>query len=187
MAELIEHGARVYAQALYEAADEADRVDQVNRDLADFTAGLVENRAVAGALLNPRFPREGKERVAARLLADADPLVRNGVLVLMDHNRMAFLPDVQAAFHELATVREQVLEVEVTTAIPVGEDLLRGIEERIAGATGMQVRATASVDPAILGGLVLRGRGVLLDASVRRRLQEIHRALCAAPLAEQAA
>jgi F-type H+-transporting ATPase subunit delta len=182
VAELIEQGARVYAQALYSAAEEAGRVDTVNRDLAEFTASLASSRELAGALLNPSFPRAAKERVAARMLENADPLVRNAVLVLIDHGRMSLLPDMQLAFAEMAAVRERILDVEVTTAVDLGDDLLRRIQERIGEATGLRVRATQLVDPEIIGGLVLRARGVLLDASVRRQLAELHESLVRAPL-----
>jgi F-type H+-transporting ATPase subunit delta len=180
--ELIESGARVYAQALYQAADEAGRVEVVNHELEEFLEALASSRQLAGALLNPTFPRDAKERVAAKMLADGDPLVRNAVLVLIDHGRMSLLPDVHAAFSEMAAVRERVLDVDVTTAVDIGEDLLRRIQERIGDATGLRVRANPHVDPQIIGGLVLRARGVLLDASVRRRLDELHIALAGAPL-----
>ena len=66
--------------------------------------------------------------------------------------------------------------------MPLGAAQSQQLQQRIEQATGLQARLEAQVDPAIIGGLVLRARGVLLDASVRRELDEIHRALITTPL-----
>src|ERR1700748_1776292 len=87
MAELIETGGRVYAEALFRAAVEAGRVREVDRDLSDFMESLAADRAVLGSLLNPRLPQEAKKRVIATLLRGADPLVRNAMLGLADNGR----------------------------------------------------------------------------------------------------
>jgi F-type H+-transporting ATPase subunit delta len=70
----------------------------------------------------------------------------------------------------------------VTTAVSLDSAQTERIEQRIEKATGLKARIDARVDPAIIGGLVLRARGVLLDASVKRELDEIHRALINTPL-----
>jgi F-type H+-transporting ATPase subunit delta len=187
VAEHIEPGARVYAQAVYDAAVDADRVSEVNSDLQDFVAGLVENRPLAGALLNPRFPREAKLRTAASVLKDAEPLLRNGVLLMIENNRTALLPDMAVALGELAAVRERILDIEVTTAIPLEQSRLDQLQERISVATGLRARINATVEPGIIGGLVLRAGGVLLDASVTRRLEDLRLTLKQTPLLAQGA
>jgi F-type H+-transporting ATPase subunit delta len=182
LADLIEAGGRVYAEALFRAAVDAGRVAEVDRDLSDFFAALAADRAVLGSLLNPRLPQDAKKRVVATLLRDSDPLVRNAMLVLVDNGRLNLLHDVSVAFSELAAEQERILDIEVTTAVPLDEDQTERLSERIQAATGLQARLEPRVDPDIIGGLVLRARGVLLDASVRRELDEIHRALITTPL-----
>ena len=182
MADLIETGGRVYAEALFRAAVEAGRVREVDRDLADFIESLAADRAVLGSLLNPRLPQEAKKRVIATLLRDADPLVRNAMLVLADNGRLNLLHDISVSFAELAAEQERILDIEVTTAVPLDDGQTDRLAERIQAATGLQARLEPKVDPNIIGGLVLRARGVLLDASVRRELDEIHRALITTPL-----
>jgi F-type H+-transporting ATPase subunit delta len=182
VAERIEAGARVYAEALYDAACDAGRVHEVDEELGGFVRGLVENRTLARALLNPQLPREAKCRVAASVLRDADPLVKNAVLVMIDHGRLALLPDVHVALSEMAAVRERIIDVDVTTAVPLTQEQLSAIEQRIGDATGLRARVNPEVDDAIIGGLVLRARGVLLAAWVQRRLAELRRLLENAPL-----
>ena len=182
MAERIEAGARVYAHALYEAAVDGGRVAEVDRDLRAFAAALVENRDLFRTLLNPQLPKVAKRRVVSEVMREADPLAKNGVLVMVDNGRLALLGDVQHAFSELAALEEDILDVEVTTAVPLDGSQVSDLESRISKATGLTARMSASVDPDIIGGLVLRARGVLLDASIKRELEDLRRALLNTPL-----
>jgi F-type H+-transporting ATPase subunit delta len=171
VADRVDPAARVYADALHQAAEDAGKVQEVDRDLAGFMDALGENPAVLRALVNPALPGEAKRRVLARMLDRAEPLARNAVLVLVRHGRLSLLVDLQLAYAELATAAEQVLPIEVTTAIELDKK-----------AIGRQAELTARVDPNLIGGLVLRARGVLVDASVKRRLEELRRALIRTPL-----
>jgi F-type H+-transporting ATPase subunit delta len=182
VAEQIDAGARVYASALYRAAVDAGRVAEFDRDLAAFVTSLAEQREVLQALLNPQLPGEAKRRIVSQVLKDADPLVRNAVMVLVDNGRVSFIADLQVAYSELAAVEEQILDVEVTSAVPLAPAQVEDIERRISEATGLTARLDATVDPSIIGGLVLRARGVLLDASVRRELHDLRRTLTTTPL-----
>jgi F-type H+-transporting ATPase subunit delta len=182
MAERVDPGARVYANALYGAAVEADRVAEVDRDLAALTEALVESGPLRRALFNPELPHEAKHRIVVRLLDESDELLRNALLVMIDNGRLTLLPDLQVAYAELAAAEERILDVEVTTAVPLADADVEALRKRVAGALGVDARVHARVDPAIIGGLVLQARGVLLDASVRRRLQELRRTLISTPL-----
>jgi F-type H+-transporting ATPase subunit delta len=182
MAERIEHAALVYARALHEAAVEAGKVAIVNAELRQLTESFVHDDRVLRALLNPGIPDEGKQRIVLSVLRDADPLTRNGILVLLRNGRLALIGDVAAAFAEMAAEDERVLHVEMTTAIEVDDDRIERIRTQISEATGLRAEMQATVDPDIIGGLVLRARGVLLDASVKRELEDIRRVLITTPL-----
>jgi len=182
MAERIEVGARVYATALYEAAVAAGKADEVDRDLAAIADMVRDNQELGHTLLNPQLPHEAKKRVIAQLMADADPLARNALMVLVDNGRLGFLHDIQVAFHEMSAVEERILDVEVTSAVPLDQAEVDRLQERISSATGLTARLSPSVDPSIIGGLVLRARGVLLDASVKRELDDLRHALTTTPL-----
>jgi F-type H+-transporting ATPase subunit delta len=182
MAERIEAGARVYATALYEAAVDAGKVDEVDRDLAAVAGLFDESLALHRTMLDPQLPHDAKKRVIGRLMPDAEPLARNALMVLVDNGRLAFLHDIQVAFHEMSAVEERILDVEVTSAVPLEQAEVDRIQERISTATGLTARLAPSVDPTIIGGLVLRARGVLLDASVKRELDDLRLALTTTPL-----
>jgi F-type H+-transporting ATPase subunit delta len=182
VAERIEPAARVYAAALYDAAKEAGRTSEVDHDLRALLGELSDNRLLLHALANPAIPREAKKRVLAQVLQDSEPLVRNGALVLIDHGRVNLIADMASAYAELIAAEERILIVEVTTAVALDDAQVGALRERVSAAVGHEAKVVATVDPEIIGGLVLKARGVLLDASIRRRLEDIRLALIRTPL-----
>lgn len=182
MADQLDPAAQVYADALHQAAVAAGRVEQADEALRRLVATLSSDPDLVAALANPRLPGEARLRVVTHLMAGGEPLARNAVAVLVRNGRLGLLIEMQTAFARLAAATEQILDVEVTTAVPISDDQLELLRRRIAEAAGGTARLTTHVDPEILGGLVLRARGVLVDASVRRRLQELRQALIRVPL-----
>jgi F-type H+-transporting ATPase subunit delta len=182
MADRVDPAANVYASALHQAARDGGRVREVDRDLRQVLDTLGEHRAVLRALVNPGLPREGKQRILVKLLEGAEPLARNAVLVLAEHGRLSLLVDLQQAYGELAADDDQILPVTVTTAVELSKKELDALAERISAAVGRTAEITATVDPDLIGGLVLRARNVLVDASIRRRLEELRRAMIRTPL-----
>jgi F-type H+-transporting ATPase subunit delta len=77
----------------------------------------------------------------------------------------------------MADAEAGIEHAEITTAIDLTADQVRSIEERLSQASGKQVRATASVDPSILGGVIVRVGDRLVDGSVRTRLKQLRREL----------
>jgi F-type H+-transporting ATPase subunit delta len=182
VAERLESGARVYAEALHRAATAAGRIVEVDADLREFVQSLAENRQALATLLNPQLPVDSRKRVIVGMMKDSDPLARHAVMLLADNGRLSMIGDVAAAFADMAAREEKILDIEVTTAVPLDQAQSESIEQRIEKATGLKARVEARVDPSIIGGLVLRARGVLMDASVRRELDEIRRAMINTPL-----
>ncbi len=182
MAERIDPAANVYARALHGAAVDAGRVAEVDANLRQFSEALATNVPVLRALVNPELPAEAKKRIISRMMDSAEPIARNGLLLLVDNRRVELLHDLQVAYAALAAVDEKILDIEVTTAVALDDAERSEIERRISAAVGQTARVTATVDPEIIGGLVLRTRGVLLDASIRRRLRELRRTLVHTPL-----
>jgi F-type H+-transporting ATPase subunit delta len=182
VAERIEPAARVYAGALYDAARDAGRTREVDGDLRALLDGLSDNRLLLQALANPAIPRDAKKRMLTQLLQESDQLLRNAALVLTDHGRVNLIADMASAYAELIAAEDRILTVEVTTAIALEDAQVDALRERVSAAVGQDAKVVATVDPEIIGGLVLRARGVLLDASVRRRLEDIRQALIRTPL-----
>jgi len=176
----------VYGAALFAAAQEAGRLKAVADDLSAFGESLASSPQLASVMFNPAFPPAGKKQVLAKLTAGNDPLVTNVLQVLVDNNRVHALADVVAAFDERYQRAAKQLEVELTTAMEIDEELAGRVSRRLADATGREVELHRRVDPSIIGGAVLRSRGNLIDASVRGRLDALRISLRSARLAGSA-
>jgi F-type H+-transporting ATPase subunit delta len=174
--------AATYAEALFEAATEADAVDVVAADLAAFAQAMRESAELRAVLTSPEVDTRAKKGAVADLTEGAHPLAANFLQVLIDRGRIADLPEIARAFQERVARAEHRLEVEAITAVPMPDDLRKRVVQRIQGQTGATVELTESVNPDIVGGLVLRIGGVVVDGSLRRRLDELRHNLHAAPV-----
>jgi ATP synthase F1 delta subunit len=179
----VDPAGQVYGTALYEATEAAGRSATVVKDLEALRDALDSSDDATRILYNPAFPARGKKEILLELATGADPLVRNLLQVLVDHNRLPALDDTIEVFAGRVRAAEQQLAVELTTAVPVAEadaDLLR---DRLAEASGKAVTLSRRVDPAVVGGIVLRIGDNLIDASVRGRLEGLRLALRQARIA----
>jgi F-type H+-transporting ATPase subunit delta len=166
-----------YANALYDAAQEANRLDQVRKDLSAFTRALAENRSLARALFNPSFPAEAKRRIIAQVCAGADEIVPKALIVLLENGRFTLIVDLEQAYVERYEREQRELSITVTTAIEIDDAKAADLGKRLEAATGQRVTIERRVDPAILGGIILRMRDRLVDASIRTQLDELRRSL----------
>lgn len=162
-----------YAEALFEAADQANALDRVHRDLGAFTEAVATTRDLSRALFNPSFPTHAKSLIISKLAQGGEPLVEKSLQVLLRNGRLSLLPDLNEAFDERYRARERSLAVRLTTAVPIDDRQAESLRKQLEGATGQTVTLQRTVDPAILGGVVLRVRDLLVDASVRRRLDAL--------------
>lgn len=169
-----------YATALYTAAAEAGRLNEVDGELAEIADAVRENPALARALTNPAVRGEGKSNLLAALAKGDDPLVARFLQVLLDHRRLGDLLVIQEAFADRVRLDRNELAVELTTAVAIDDATADKVQQQLASATGLTVTMDRTVDPTILGGVVLRVRDRLVDASLRRRLDLLGRDLRAA-------
>ena len=171
-----------FAEALYEAAVAADRLEIVNRDLAAVRSAVDDAPDLARFLRNPAFPADAKRRVLESITAGGDPLVSNFLNVLISHGRLALLVDATEAFGDRYRREQRELAVSLTTAVPIDDAQAEGLRQTLESATGQTITIRRTVDPSIVGGVVLRVRDLLVDASVRRRLEGLRLALKASKL-----
>ena len=131
-----------------------------------------------GALLeNPEVDGATKAAVIRDLLADADELVRNFLLLVVEKGRAAELPEIAREFDQLVARAEGRLEVELTTAVELTDDEASDILRQIESASGRRIEATRGVDPDLIGGFILQAGTFRVDASVRGRLDRLRHQL----------
>src|SRR5205823_4881828 len=108
---------RIYADALFQAALEQDRLDSVREDLGDFVAAVEAVPQLEALLTNPELDRAQRRAALEGVLEGADELVRNFVLLIAEKNRAAEIGEIFREFERLVAQQERRLEVELTTAV----------------------------------------------------------------------
>jgi F-type H+-transporting ATPase subunit delta len=171
---------RMYARALFEAAEEADRVDAVASDLAAIAGAMDEVPELRAFLRNPQIDPAGKGEVLEQLTREADELVGNFVRLVAEKGRAGELPEISAELDALVAQAQNRLTVELTTAHELSDAEAKSIVQQIENASGRTIEATRSVDPSLIGGIVLRIGSHLADGSVRGRLERLRHELATA-------
>jgi ATP synthase F1 delta subunit len=166
----VEEVAQVYARALFEVASERDTLDRVRDELGQLVDVLASDRQVRIFFFSPYFSTAEKKDGLGRMVSGADPTLMSFLETLVERHRMPVIFRVRERFDTLWDAEMKVLPVEVTSAVELDGETVRAIGERIGSSTGNRVAVTSVVDPDILGGISLRVGNVILDASVRNKL-----------------
>jgi F-type H+-transporting ATPase subunit delta len=164
---------RKYAQALYNAALDRERLSEVRGGLADFLEAEHEVPELAAVLANPVLDSASKAALLEDLSTGVEPLVRNFLRLLAEKTRIAALAEIVSEFEALVAAGEKRLRVVVTTAHELSEEEARLLVSRIEAATGSRVEARRHVDPSLLGGLIVQAGSLRIDASVRGRIEKL--------------
>jgi F-type H+-transporting ATPase subunit delta len=176
----MEEIAQVYARSLFEVAQERDRVDAVRDELAQFTDALAESTELELFFFSPYFSTEEKKQGLDQAVEGADEIFTNFLKVLIENHRMPALMRIRREYELLWQELNQLLPVQVTSAIALDEAVTRQIGEEIGRQTGRRVELTTNVDPDVLGGIVLRVGNSILDASIRTRLERLRKQVAGA-------
>lgn len=167
--------AQVYARSLFEVAKGQGKLDDVREQIGEFADALDGNRQLAIFFFSPFFSSEEKKDGLGRAVEGADEIVTNFLELLIDEHRMPVIFRIRRQLDELWERENKVLPVQITSATQLDEETVKRIGDRIGQETGQHVELTAQVEPAILGGIVLRVGNQVLDASIRARLDRLRR------------
>jgi F-type H+-transporting ATPase subunit delta len=171
----VEEIAQVWARALFQVAKEHDLLDEVREQLRAFAAALDENRELAVFFFSPYFSTEEKKAGLKRAVIDAEPVLVNFLEALIERHRMPAIFRIRARYDKLWDDERDLLTVEVTSAIALDKATVKSIGDRIGEQTKHTVELSSKVDPDILGGIVLRVGNVVLDASIKNRLEQLRK------------
>lgn len=168
---------RMYARALFEAAQEHGRVEAVQRDLSAFAGAVEGSPELAQFLANPQVDPTAKAGVLAELSEGADELVRNFLRLIAGKGRAGQVAGIRDEFQALVDRAQGRVAVELTTAFELSDEEASAIVSQIEQASGQSVEAVRRVDPALIGGMVLQAGSLRVDASVRGRLERLRQGL----------
>jgi F-type H+-transporting ATPase subunit delta len=168
---------RMYARALFQAAQEQKRLAPVREELGDFAEAVRDVPELRALLVNPELDSRLKADALGAVLGEAEELVRNFILLLTEKGRIGQLEEIAREFERLVAAEEGRLEVELTTAVELSDEEADRLVGQIEQASGRTVVATRKVDPALIGGLILEAGSRRVDASVRGRLRRLRHEL----------
>ena len=167
--------ADVYARSLFEVAQEHDSLDEIHEQLDEFADAVNENRDLQVFLFSPHFSAQEKKDSLGKLIEGANDDFFRFLELLTERHRMPVIFRIRRAFDDMWAEERRRLEVEITSAVELDDDTVTSIGERIEEQTGRDVELETRVDPDVLGGIVLKVGNMVLDASVRARLERLRR------------
>ena len=168
-----------YASALFELANSKGAAAAVEADLGNLAEALAASDDLAALIRNPQVGREPAARAVdgvASLLGASD-MTKNFLGVLAANGRLAALPDIIRAFAAIAAAARGEVTAQVTSAYPLDGEQLAALAAKLKASEGKDVKIEASVDPELLGGLVVRIGSRQIDSSIRTRLNSLAQAM----------
>ncbi len=168
-----------YASALYDLASEKKAVTAVESDLDTLAEALIKAPDLAALIRDPQVGRTAAAKAidgVAGVLGLSE-VTRNFLGVLAANGRLSALPDIIRAFATIAAAARGELTAEVTSAHPLNDDQVKALAEKLKVREGRDVKIKASVDPEILGGLVVKIGSRQIDSSIRTRLNSLAQAM----------
>jgi len=171
----MEEIAQVYARALFEVAREQGKLDLVREQIGQFADALDESGDLRVFFFSPYFSTEEKKDGLRRTVEGADPAIVNFLEALLERHRMPVIFRIRDEYGRLWDSENKLLPVQVTSAVGLDDATVKSIGDRIGEQTGQRVELTSTVDPSILGGIVLRVGNSILDASIKHRLDQLRK------------
>jgi F-type H+-transporting ATPase subunit delta len=169
----MEELARVYARSLFQVALEQGRLDVLREQLGQLADALDEHRELAVFFFSPYFSTKEKQGSLDTLLEGAERTLINFLVLLIENHRMPVIFRIRQEYERLWDEHNLTLPVEITSAVALDEQTTASLGNSIGERTGRKVSLVASVDPDILGGIVVRVGNSILDASIRNRLEQL--------------
>jgi len=171
----MEEIARVYAEALFESARDTDKLEVVHEQLGQFTDEIAGNRDMQVFFFSPYFSSAEKRDGISRTIEGAEPELVNFLELLAEKHRMPAIFRIRAHFDKLWAKENRRLEVTLTSAVPLDPEVVDRVAAEIARQTDRRIDVSADVDEGIVGGLVLQVGNMVLDASLRSKLEKLRK------------
>jgi F-type H+-transporting ATPase subunit delta len=167
--------ARPYARAVFKMAREQQRMPQWST-LLGFAARAVAEPSVQSLLGNPSVPAQTLAELVVPA-GDVDPLFQQFLSVLAENRRLAVLPEISGLFDALRAEEERTVRATITSASALSEDEVAKLRASLVKRFGREVVVSTAVDPALIGGAVIDAGDVVIDGSLRSKLERLGAAL----------
>ena len=171
---------RVYAEALFEAGKDKGKLDSLQTQLGQFADAVDGNRELQVFLFSPYLSSADKREGLGRAISGAEPELTNFLELLVEKHRMPEVFRIRREFDELWKKENRRLDVTVVSAVELDHEVVDRIGQEVERQTGEAVELSSRVDDGILGGIVLQVGNMVLDASIRSRLDKLRKTVATA-------
>lgn len=168
-----------YSQAVFEIAQEHDELDKWKNDL-ERIAVLARNSDFVSVMENPKFSFEDKAKLLNSQLRGLSPKALNLAYILTNQGKFSLISQVYEDYLQMLDDFRRIDQAEVTTAIPLDEAEISKLTQQLGTITGKRVIITEKVDPGIIGGMIARVGGKIIDGSTRSQLAALKNDLASA-------
>jgi F-type H+-transporting ATPase subunit delta len=170
-----------YASALADIAFEQGAATPALKQFDDFLAAYASSAELRNFLASPAVTRGEKhaviEKISARL--GTSRIVRNFLLVVIDHQRTQMLPEIAETFREVIRQRQGIAEAEISSAVELSAGQKKQFSQTLESMTGKKIEPRFLLEPALLGGVIVRIGSTIYDGSLRSRLNTLRVRLAA--------
>ncbi len=171
----MEEIAEVYSRSLFEVASEHDVLDRVHDELGEFADALDESRDLQVFFFSPYFSSQEKKEGIEQAVTDADESFVHFLELLAERHRLPAIFRIRHEYDRMWAEENELLAVSVTTAVTLDQQIVDDIGRRIEEQTGKRIELSSAVDPDVVGGLVLQVGNMIMDASLRARLERLRK------------
>jgi len=172
--------ARVYAEALFEVGRDKGKLDALQQQLGQFADAVDRNRDLQVFFFSPYLSSAEKKEGIERAISGAEPELINFLELLVDKHRMTEVFRIRRELDELWKHENRRIDVTVTSAVELDSAVVEKIGQEVERQTGEKVDLSSQVDGEILGGIVLQVGNMVLDASIRNRLEKLRKSVATA-------
>jgi len=172
--------AHVYAEALFEAGRDRGKLDALHEQLGQFADAVDRDRELQVFFFSPYLSSAEKKEGMKRAISGAEPELTNFLELLVEKQRMTEVFRIRRAFDELWKRENRRIDVTVTSAVELDPAVVGRIGQEVERQTGEEVDLSSRVDDGILGGIVLQVGNMVLDASIRNRLEKLRKSVATA-------
>jgi F-type H+-transporting ATPase subunit delta len=167
--------AEVYARSLFEVAKEHDNLDDVHDQLNEFAEALDESRELQVFFFSPYFSSEEKKDGIGKMIEGGDEHFVRFLELLAERHRMPVLLRIRREFESLYAEERKLLPVTITSAVELDKSTVKRIGDEIQERTGRKIELSTSVDPDVIGGLAMQVGNLIMDATIRARLDRLRK------------
>lgn len=168
---------KVYAEALFSLALEEHCEAEIYREINEAADLLAQYPALSELLSVPTLSVEERLEVLRKVIGDGEGIMENFLSLLVEKHRISRLADIRTAYNGLYYERFSIAEVFVTTAAPLSDAQRSDLSAKLEKKLGRKIKLTESIDPGILGGMIVQHGDTRMDNSLRSRMREMSRQL----------